>query len=443
MKKNKEDINIKEKEIENEENKANEISEELKKEIIKDYNKKTSIQRIVAIICALAVYIILSIFLKNAANNNFLGSSVEKKEKISKSGEIDDEEIKKLKNTLEGLNSLIDQKYLNKKDLDRNKQLIWAIKGYVAGLGDEYTSYMTKEEYLEFINNLDGKLVGIGVAMQKTEEGVKLVKVFDESPAKLAGIKEGDVLLEANGEDLTEFSLDEISKKVRGEEGSIVKIKVLRGSDKLDFEVKRKLVNIKYVSGKMLENNVGYIKLEQFGEEAYKMFKEEYDKLKKAGMKKLVLDLRGNTGGELENAKSIINMFLPKNQLIFSTRDSNDKRQEEKTTENQISNEKLVILGDGYSASASELMIGALIDNKRATFVGKNTYGKGVIQELKTLPNGDFLKLTTHEYLRPNGETINKKGIKPDVEVDLNVDEYKKNGVDTQLNKALEIINNE
>lgn len=419
--------------------KQNENGNENLNEVIDKYNKKVSIYRFLSIALAIICYIVFSAALKNFSQNGF--SKLDNKNS-NKAEEITNKDMKNLQKTIELLDPVVRGAFLNQEKIDKNKQLTWAIKGYIAGLGDEYTNYMTSEEYKEFINNLDGKLVGIGVAMQKTEEGVKLVKVFEDSPAIKSGIKEGDILLEANGENVAELNLDEISKKVRGEEGTKVNIKVLREAEKLDFEIERKVVNIKYVSGKILEEGIGYIKLDQFGEEAYKVFKEEYDKLKNQGMQKLILDLRSNTGGELENAKNIIDMFLPKDKLIFSTRDAHNNKVEEKTRKGVYANNKLVILGDGYSASASELLIAALVDNNRAEFVGKNTYGKGVIQELKQLKNGDFLKITTHEYLRPNGETIHKKGVKPNVEVDLDVELYRKDKTDTQLNKALELIKN-
>lgn len=413
------------------EEKETEIEEEkiyYKKDVVK-YSLITSI--LVLIIFILA----FMLFSRYIYGNRYISD----KNKL-KDIEITSEEGKKLKNTFNLLNKVIDKSFLYPDKRNKEKQMIGAIKGYVAGLGDEYTQYFTGKEFKEFLSDLDGKFVGIGVAMQKTEKGAELVKVFENSPAEKSGIKNGDILIKVDGKTIEELSVDQIANLVRGEEGTEVKITILNKDGEKDLKVKRENIKIKYVSGKMLEKGIGYIKIDQFGDDAYKMFKEEYDKLTKEGMNRLIIDLRGNTGGELRNAENIIEMFLEKGKLMYSTRNKSGYKVEEKAAKPGNENIKLIILGDRYSASASELLIGALVDNKRAKLVGENTFGKGVIQEMKPLPTGDFLKLTVEEYLRPNGDKIHKKGVKPDYEIKLDVKRYTEKKEDNQLEKALEVI---
>lgn len=413
------------------EEKETEIEEEkiyYKKDVVK-YSLITSI--LVLIIFILA----FMLFSRYLYGNRYISD----KNKL-KDIEITSEEGKKLKNTFNLLNKVIDKSFLYPDKRNKEKQMIGAIKGYVAGLGDEYTQYFTGKEFKEFLSDLDGKFVGIGVAMQKTKKGAELVKVFENSPAEKSGIKNGDILIKVDGKTIEELSVDQIANLVRGEEGTEVKITILNKDGEKDLKVKRENIKIKYVSGKMLEKGIGYIKIDQFGDDAYKMFKEEYDKLTKEGMNRLIIDLRGNTGGELRNAENIIEMFLEKGKLMYSTRNKSGYKVEEKTAKPGNENIKLIILGDRYSASASELLIGALVDNKRAKLVGENTFGKGVIQEMKPLPTGDFLKLTVEEYLRPNGDKIHKKGVKPDYEIKLDVKRYTEKKEDNQLEKALEVI---
>lgn len=413
------------------EEKETEIEEEkiyYKKDVVK-YSLITSI--LVLIIFILA----FMLFSRYIYGNRYISD----KNKL-KDIEITSEEGKKLKNTFNLLNKVIDKSFLYPDKRNKEKQMIGAIKGYVAGLGDEYTQYFTGKEFKEFLSDLDGKFVGIGVAMQKTEKGAELVKVFENSPAEKSGIKNGDILIKVDGKTIEELSVDQIANLVRGKEGTEVKITILNKDGEKDLKVKRDNIKIKYVSGKMLEKGIGYIKIDQFGDDAYKMFKEEYDKLIKEGMNRLIIDLRGNTGGELRNAENIIEMFLEKGKLMYSTRNKSGYKVEEKTAKPGNENIKLIILGDRYSASASELLIGALVDNKRAKLVGENTFGKGVIQEMKPLPTGDFLKLTVEEYLRPNGDKIHKKGVKPDYEIKLDVKRYTEKKEDNQLEKALEVI---
>lgn len=410
---------------------------EIKK--LKNINAKTFV---LTLIFSVIITMLFMIFLPKAIYK-FKMQKQNKNENVTKYEKIEDDDLIKLEKNIKELEEILNYSFLDKKNMNKQKMLEGAIKGYIAGLEDPYTNYLTSKEFKEFLNDLDGKFVGIGVAMQKTEKGIEFVTVFDETPAKNVGIKEGDVLLKVEGKDVSDMKLDDIVNLVKGKEGTKVKITIIRNGENKDFAIERKPVKIKYAKGKMLDNEVGYIKLDQFGDEAYKMFREEYEKLEKAGMKKLIFDLRNNTGGELENAKAIIDMFLPENKVMFSTRNLDNIKLDVKSRTKEAKDIKIIILGNKFSASASELLIGALVDNGKAKFIGEKTYGKGVIQEMKHLKNGDYLKITIQEYLRPSGDTINKKGINPNIEQELNIEKYQKEKVDTQLNKALEIIKND
>ena len=412
---------------------------------IEDKNfKKVKKERIKTLtLLALLVYsiIVTTIFfmvIPKFKQYTFTGNLETEKEVSSKFLKKDD--LKVLEKSIQELEKIINFNFLFQNNIKPENMVKGALKGYVAALGDQYTEYLTKEEAEKLLGDLDGKLVGIGVSMQKTERGIEIVEVFDESPAKKAGLRSEDIIEKVDGKSVKEMSLDEIVKRVTGEEGTKVNIEISRKGNIEKFEIIRKKINIRYISSRMIDEEIGYIKLNQFGEDAAKLFKEEYTKLEKSGMKKLIFDLRDNTGGELKNAEKIIDMFLPEDKVMYSTRDMRNLTLDVRAKRKEKKDIKIVILGNKFTASASELLTAALVDNKKAILVGEKTFGKGLIQEMKVLKNGDCLKMTIQEYLRPNGDTINKKGIKPDVEEKLDIEKYMKDKTDTQLNKAIEII---
>jgi carboxyl-terminal processing protease len=235
------------------------------------------------------------------------------------------------------------------------------------------------------------------------------------------------------------MSTSEVSSKIKGEVGTKVKVTIYRESENnyLDFEIERAEIKIYHVEEEMLENNIGYICLYTFDEGCADEFKEAYNKLKSEGAQKIILDLRDNTGGLVDEALSIIDMFLPKNETMLITVDSTGEEEYSKSTEDTIiDTENVVVLVNEYSASASEILVGALKDNERATIVGTKTYGKGVIQSVFMLEDGSALKLTTSEYYTPNKVKINKIGIDPDYVVELDSEQ----DGDEQLNKAIELL---
>ena len=413
-------------EFENNTNKDEEIELEFQKKTKK--MKKNFILTTILIALIVAVFFFFfTLYYYNKANN------LEKTE----ASENADKNIDIIAENLKSFRTVIDQYYIG--EIDEQKILDETIKGYVNGLDDEYSEYMTKEEWEEFQADALGNYVGIGIYMTIDENGnVVILSPIEGTPAADVGLKEGDVIVNVNDESVLGFSSDEVSSKIKGEEGTKVKITVLRNNEYLDFEVERKAIKVYHVESEMLDNKIGYISLLTFDEGCSEEFKNAYEKLASEGAEKLIIDLRSNTGGLVDEALNIADMILPKGAKMLITTDSEGNKTTD-VSENDpiIINKDIVLLVNEYSASASELLVGALKDNGKAIVVGKNTYGKGVIQSVFMLNDGSALKLTVNEYFTPNETKINKVGIKPDYEVDLGEDP----NVDTQLNKAIEVLN--
>ncbi len=357
-------------------------------------------------------------------------------EKIEAS-EISDKNIDIIAENLKGFRKAIDQYYIGTNEIDEQKVLDETIKGYINGLGDEYSEYMTKQEWDEFQADALGNYVGIGIYMSvDINNNVVVVSPIKDTPAEEAGLQPGDIIVSVDDENVLGVSSDIVSSKIKGPEGTKVKITVSRGTEYLDFEVERKAIKVYHVETEMLENKIGYISLLTFDEGCSDEFKAGYEKLKAEGAQKIILDLRNNTGGIVDEALLIADMILPKDNKILITVDSKGNKEESLSKEEPIINEDLVVLVNEYSASASEILVGALKDNNKAKIVGTKTYGKGVIQSVFMLDDGSALKLTVNEYFTPNETKINKVGITPDYEVELD----KETEEDEQLNKAIEIL---
>ena len=337
--------------------------------------------------------------------------------------------------SLENFRSVIDEYY--KGDIDEEKLLDSTIKGYVDGLGDKYTTYMPKEEWDEFQESALGNFVGIGIYMtENSDELIEVVSPMEDSPAKKAGIMAGDIIVEVKGESVIGQSTDIVSSKIKGEEGTNVSIKIKRNDEYLTFDLVRENIKIYHVYSEVLDNNVGYISLITFDTGCADEFYKKLTELKDKGITKLVIDLRNNTGGIVNESLNIAEMFINKGNKLLITEDNKNNKVTTYAKSDAIVDMDVVVLCNKYTASASEILIGALRDNNIAKIVGTQTYGKGVIQQIFKLKDGGALKITTEEYYTPNETKINKVGITPDVEVELKDGEE-----DTQLNKAIEILN--
>lgn len=358
---------------------------------------------------------------------------------MGSSSENGTENISAISTNLKSFRTLIDEYYIG--DIDEQKMMDETVKGYVNGLEDEYSEYMTASEWEDYQADALGNYVGIGIYMsQDTNGNIVILEPMEESPAEAVGLKSGDIIIEVDSESVIGSNTQEVASKVKGEEGTKTHLKILRNNEYLEFDVERKGIKVYHVKSEMKENQIGYIKLSTFDEGCSAEFKTAFENLQAQGAQKLVLDLRDNTGGLVDEALEIADMMIPKGQTMLLTVDSKENKEVTKAEEEPIINMDMVVLVNGYSASASEILVGALKDNQKATIVGKKTYGKGVIQNVFSLTDGSVLKLTTAEYFTPNEVKINKIGIEPDVEVEDVPEEEGAEEIDEQLNKGLEIL---
>ena len=338
--------------------------------------------------------------------------------------------------TLTSFKELLNKRYLY--DMNESEMIEAAIKGYISAVGDEYTEYFTPEEMKTFTTYTTGNYVGIGIYMEADTENnvIKVSSTIKNSSAEKAGLQAKDIIAKVNGVSYDASELTKMSTNIKGEEGTTVKLKIARENEYLDFEIPREAIKMYHVKSEMKENNIGYVSLLTFDENCADEIRKSFEDLKFKGAKKIILDLRNNTGGLVDEALEIADMIIPKDQTLLITVDSAGNKEYSKAEQDPIIDCDIVVLANEYSASASEILIGALRDAGKAKVVGTKTYGKGVIQSVYLLNDNSALKLTVNEYYTPNETKINKVGIEPDyvVELDENSEE------DAQLNKALEIL---
>ncbi len=343
---------------------------------------------------------------------------------------------------LEDIQNILDNNFYFEEDEQAQQDGI--IKGYMEGLDDPYSVYYTKKEYDEFKEDTDGEYVGVGVQVSQSKETniITVVKVFDDSPAKNAGIEAKDVITKVNGEDVSEQELDAVVEKIRGVEGTDVTITVYRSSDSKDhdYTMKRRKVENPTVEYKMLDNNIGYIAVSSFYEVTGKQFIDAVGKLNVEGMEGLIIDLRDNGGGLLDIAVEMLDFMLPEGKIVYTEDKNGNIIDSYNSTDEQKFTKPLVLLVNEYSASASEIFAGAIKDYGIGTLVGTNTYGKGIVQRLFPLDDGSAVKVTIAKYFTPNGNDIHKVGIKPDIEVEFDAKQYKDSDgeKDNQLDAAVE-----
>lgn len=397
-------------------------------------NKKQAIYKIIMIIVltATVTFILSTVFIYK----NLEGNGNTKYIMVS-------DENSKLQAELSTIQELIKKYYLG--EFDEEKAIEGAIKGYVDGVNDEYTEYYTKEEWEDFAVETMGNYVGIGVYITSdTDNQIRIITPIEDSPAEEAGLLSGDIIYKINDVEYKGEQLEEASNAIKGNENTEVKLEIKRDDEILTFNVKRKTVKINHIKSEMLDNNIGYLQLITFDEGCAEEFEEKYKELEKQGMEALIIDVRNNTGGIVEETIDILSYLTPKDTVLIKTVDKNKNEEVYKSTGNKIVDVPVVVLVNENSASATEILASALQTNNLAEIVGVKTYGKGVIQDVLGLQDGGAIKITTKEYYTANNERINNTGVTPDEVVEL-PEEYKNiydvpREEDTQLEKAIEIL---
>ncbi|MFR9302614.1 MAG: S41 family peptidase [Fenollaria massiliensis] len=403
----------------------------------------------------LITILVLALFLTSNVISYNLGNSSQKlaDKKIIAKKDDNEKSSKKINDeyVLERINEvkrMIDKNYYKKAD--DYDVLIGMLKGAVNSLKDPYSYYMTEDEYKKFNEETDGEFAGLGIYVSGSIDDnlITVVAPMKGTPADRAGLKTDDKIIKINGKDFTADKMDDAVKIMRGKPGEKVKITVLRRDENgkakfIDFEIVREIIKVQTVSSKLLKDNIGYISISGFDTPTYNDFDKQYKELKKQGMKKLILDLRNNPGGLLTTSTQVVNTFLD-GGLIMYTLDKQNNKETINATKG-ADDIKIVVLVNKGSASASEIVAGALKDRKRATIIGTQTFGKGIVQTVFNMPDGEGLKLTTSAYYTPSGVNIHGKGIAPDIKVELNkevktisIDNLAK---DNQIQKAIEILN--
>ena len=335
-----------------------------------------------------------------------------------------------------GVMQFVERKYVN--DVDTDTIINGAISGMVGSLGDPHSLYMDVEKYEKLKSQTEGSFGGVGIVMSFQEKDKVMVSsVLEESPAQSAGILAGDQIMAVDGVSVTDYQPEETAAHIRGKEGTEVVLTIHReGAEDKDYSITRSNILFKTAAGEMIPEhpNVGYIRIASFSENTAKEFKENYDKLASEGMKGLIIDLRSNPGGLVTSCVDIANMVVPKGDVVSIIDKSGNK--EVYVSELEETKYPIVVLIDENSASASEILAGALQDTGAATLVGNKSFGKGSVQIVLPLLAGDAVKMTIAKYYTPSGRSIDGTGIEPDVKVELNA----AGGIDNQLVKAIEIM---
>lgn len=335
------------------------------------------------------------------------------------------------------------------QEIDENKLLEGAIRGMAEALDDPYTVYYSPDQMKDFMEKSSGSYVGIGVTVFMDEDDILTVsETFAESPAKAVGMRNGDKIVKVDGEDVTSIKdSDLIVQKIRGLPDTNVEIVVYRPeiNDYITFNITRQVINMVYISSKMLEGNIGYVQIKLFDEDISNDFVVHVNKLITDGAKGLILDLRNNPGGDYSQVVRMADMIVPSGLIVY-TEDRNGRREEKRSDANELKMPLTVLINE-YSASASEILSAAIKDYNKGTLIGKTTFGKGLVQSVIQLEGGAGLKFTVSKYYTPSGVCIHGIGVTPDIEVEndkkyqyYSVEDIPK-GEDQQLARAIEEIN--
>ena len=355
-------------------------------------------------------------------------------------GLVGKEASEELQEVISTYTNIVDEYY---EDVDEKDLMNAAISGMVSILNDPYSTYLDNNQTYSFNQSVDGEYVGLGITITWTDGDCTITEVVKDSPAEKAGLKVDDLIVAVDKNDITKSTLEEISQLLTGKKGTSVKLEVMREGERLKLEVTRDIIQIQSVFSSIKDNNIGYIKIDNFAANTFKQFEKELKKLEKKKIESLIIDVRCNTGGRLNQVTEILDMFLGKNVEIYRI-ETKGKQKKVYTTDKTTRNYPVVVLVDEGSASASEILASAFHDKyKKATIVGVTTYGKGSIQKAVELPGGSSLKYTTQRWLTSKGKSLQDKGLNPDVVIEQSKEYYDNptDENDAQLQKALEVLN--
>lgn len=349
---------------------------------------------------------------------------------------------KDLKKVVDTYYAIVDNYY---GELDKDKLIDGAVEGMISSVGDTFTSYSDTESTSSFDETINGSYEGIGCTVATLEDGtISVIDMFDDSPSYKAGLKVGDVILKVDGESYEGKNSNDISNYIKNSGKSKIVLTVKRNNEEKDISINLSKVEIPHVSGKVIEQDnkkIGYIKISLFASNSYKQFKNKLDELEKSNIDDLIIDVRDNSGGYLSSVTDICNLFLDKGKVIYQLEDSKGKVKKKDTTKEKRKYD-IVVLINGGSASASEILASAIKESYGGDIVGANSYGKGTVQQTKKLLDGSMIKYTTQKWLTPDGNSINEVGVTPTKVVELN-EEYFNNPTtenDNQLQEAINII---
>ncbi|HEX8974771.1 MAG TPA: S41 family peptidase [Patescibacteria group bacterium] len=339
--------------------------------------------------------------------------------------------------------NLLKSKYVDTANLDAHKLFYGAIKGMLAATGDPYTTFFDPQENKQFNEDITGNFEGIGAELGIKSGVLTIIAPLDGTPAQKAGLRAGDKIIKIDGKNAGEMTIEEAVDKIRGTKGTSVVLTIFRdgSQDTQDITVKRDVITVKSVTLQWKENNIADIKISRFGDDTTKGFSDAIAKVQSQKAKGLVIDLRNDPGGYLQTAVDVASKLLPDNKVVVIEEDSNKSQKKMYTEGGDVASSipTVVLINEG-SASASEILAGALKDNRsNVTLIGKKSFGKGSVQEFINLPQGTAAKITVAHWLTPNGDQINEKGIQPDQEVDLTLDDFNNNR-DPQLDTALKSL---
>ncbi|HCU71055.1 MAG TPA: hypothetical protein DIC35_04900 [Candidatus Moranbacteria bacterium] len=339
---------------------------------------------------------------------------------------------------------LLEEKYVDNKTLDAQELVYGAIKGMLKATGDPYTNFFDPKETTEFSQDIQGSFEGIGAELGIKDNVLTVIAPLDGSPSQKAGVLAGDKILKIDDKSTAEITIDEAVGLIRGKKGTEVRLTILHSGSQETTEITivRDVIQIKSVKVEFKEDGIALLKINQFGDKTNKEFDEAMNQIISRGSKGIVLDLRNNPGGYLEKSVEIASRMIPKGKIVVIEEDSEGKRENLYTRGgDKLSSIPMVILINEGSASASEILAGALRDNRQIKLIGKKSFGKGSVQEYIDLPGKSSVKITVAKWMTPNGDYIMEKGINPDIEVEMSLEDFK-NQKDPQLDKALEEIKN-